>query len=181
MKRLLVSAGLLALLVAVAGSASAGTPNPLKRQLRLEKTKVAKLSRLNATNSTLIASLKKKLTADGDTIDKLNKQLGTDPSTSTTAPSDPSATDAETIAALKAQVATLTAQVAAQSQAGLAAVLAGNPDDLWNAVVAIYAKFPSMTADQLCGYDKLKDGNSTGAPPNDTNYTFTLWANCPAP
>ena len=74
----------------------------------------------------------------------------------------------------------MTAQVSQQSQTGLAAVLAGSPDDLWNAVVAIYAKFPTMTIDQLCGYDKLKDGNLTGAPPNDTNYTFTLWAGCPA-
>jgi hypothetical protein len=179
MKRLLVSLGLIALLVAVVGSASAGTPNPLKRQLRSEQAKVARLTRLNAANSTLIASLKKKLAADGDTIDKLNKQLGTDP-TNSTAPGDPSATDAQTIAALKAQVATLTAQVAQGSQAGLAAVLAGSPDDLWNAIVAIYAKFPSLPVDQPCGYDKIKDGNSTGAPPNDTNYTFTLWANCPA-
>ena len=181
MKRLLVSLGLVALVVAVASSASAGTPNPLKRQLRLEKAKVAKLTRLNAANSTLIASLKKKLNADGDTIDKLNKQLGTDPTDSTAPPSDSSGSDAATIAALKAQVAALTAQVQQQSQAGLAAVLAGTPDDLWNAVVAIYAKFPTLPADQQCGYDKLKDGDTTGLPPNDTNYTFTLWANCPAP
>jgi hypothetical protein len=179
MKRLLVSLGLLALLVAVVSSASAGTPNPLKRQLRLEKAKVAKLTRVNVANSTLIASLKKKLSADGATIDKLNKQLGTDP-TDSTAPGDPTASDADTIAALRAQVATLTTQVQQQSQAGLAAVLAGSPDDLWNAVVAIYAKFPTLPDDQQCGYDKLKDGNSTGLPPNDTNYTFTLWANCPA-
>ena len=89
MKRLLVSAGLLALLVAVASSASAGTSNPLKRQLRLEKAKVARLTRLNAANSTLIASLRKKLAADGDTIDKLNKQLGTSPVNSTAPPATP--------------------------------------------------------------------------------------------
>lgn len=61
--------------------------------------------------------------------------------------------DAATIAMLNGQVATLTAKVTAQASGGLAAVLAGNPDDMWAAVNAIWAAFPKMPSDQFCGYD----------------------------
>jgi hypothetical protein len=174
MKRLLIPAALLALVAVVVASASAGTSNPLTAQLRAQKAKVAKLTRLKAADDKLIVKLNKKLTASSATIATLNKQLGTDAG-STTSPSDSTGTDAATIADLQSQVATLTAQVSQKSQTGLQAVLAGTPDNLWAAIVAIYAKFPTLPVDQICGYDKATD-TSPGAPPTATDYTFTLWA-----
>ena len=174
MKRLLIPAALLALVAVVVASASAGTSNPLKAQLRVQKAKVAKLTRLKAADDQLIATLNKKLSVSTATIATLNKQLGSDAG-GTTSPSDPTGTDAATIADLKSQVATLTAQVSQKSQTGLQAVLAGTPDNLWAAIIAIYAKFPTLPADQICGYDKMTD-TSPGGPPTATEYTFTQWA-----
>jgi hypothetical protein len=52
------------------------------------------------------------------------------------------ATDAATITTLNAKVLALTSQVTAQAQGGLAAVLAGSPDDMWAATVALWTAFP---------------------------------------
>ena len=174
MKRLLVSLALLALVVAVVSSAAAGTPAPLKTQLRVQKAKAAKLRRQVTAETALIASLTKKLAANADTIDKLGKKVDAGDQAAQKLAAKAS-DDAATIKALNAQVAALNAQLSLGAQAGLPAVLAGTPDDLWNAIVAIYAKFPTLADDQSCGYDKVT-GISPGPPPNATDYTFTRWA-----
>ena len=160
--------------VAVTSSASTGTPKPPAAQLRLQKAQIARLTRAHTADATLIAALKRKLAGDGDTVDKLNAKLGENATAIHDLGTKLAAANAS-VATLSGQVTTLTSQVSQQAQGGLAAVLAGSPDDLWNAVVAIYARFPTLPADQVCGYDKTTD-TTPGPPPTGTDYTFTQWA-----
>jgi hypothetical protein len=46
------------------------------------------------------------------------------------------------------------ATIATQASGGTPAIIAGGPDAMWNAVVAIWAAFPMLTVDSHCGYTK---------------------------
>jgi hypothetical protein len=49
-----------------------------------------------------------------------------------------------TIGGLQAQIGGLQAQVAAQAQGGATAVIAGGPNAMWTAIVAIWQAFPML-------------------------------------
>jgi hypothetical protein len=80
--------------------------------------------------------------------------------------------DAAKIATLNGQVVTLKGQVTAQSQGGLAAVLAGTPDDMWAAVTALWTAFPKEPDTAFCGYDKSNTAFTIGST-TSTSWTFT--------
>jgi hypothetical protein len=69
------------------------------------------------------------------------------------------------------------ATIAAQASGGTAAIIAGGPDAMWNAVVAIWAMFPILAVDSHCGYTK---SNSTtgGTGPTLTYLEFEQITNC---
>ena len=145
MKKLCGIPVVLALALVVAAPVSAATtPNAiLKSQLRVQKAKVAKL--------------KSELAGARTTITTLNGQVATLTSQASATAILSSGKDA-TIAGLQTQNATLT-------QGGLAAVLAGSPTDLWNAIAAIYPLMPHSSG---CGLSK-----SYYASAPYFNYSFT--------
>lgn len=157
MRRHTFAAIVLALFV-VTPAATAATPNAtLKAQVRVQKAKVAKLQKQLATtkrrDAAKIAGLNATITAGVASMATLNGQ----------------------VAALTAKAAALTVQVTAQSQGGLAAVLAGNPDDLWNAVAAIWQVFPNVGG--ICGYQK-STSTFTSTSFNHTAFDFDSYSAC---
>jgi hypothetical protein len=52
------------------------------------------------------------------------------------------------------------ATIATQASGGTAAIIAGGPDAMWNAVSAIWAMFPILAVDSHCGY--TKSSSTTG-------------------
>ena len=69
------------------------------------------------------------------------------------------------------------ATIATQASGGTAAVIAGGPDAMWSAVVAIWAVFPSLTVDSHCGYTKTSS-TSGGTGPNVDELDFEQITNC---
>jgi hypothetical protein len=69
------------------------------------------------------------------------------------------------------------ATIAAQASGGTAAVIAGGPDAMWSAVVAIWAMFPMLAPDSHCGY--TKSGSTVNGPGPILNYLdFEQISNC---
>jgi hypothetical protein len=68
------------------------------------------------------------------------------------------------------------ATIATQASGGTAAIIAGGPDAMWNAVVAIWAMFPILAVDSHCGYTKTT--STTGGTPNLTYLDFEQITNC---
>jgi hypothetical protein len=69
------------------------------------------------------------------------------------------------------------ATIATQASGGTAAIIAGGPDAMWNAVVTIWAMFPILTVDSHCGYTKTT--STSGAPGPILNYLeFGQITNC---
>ncbi|HEY1478456.1 MAG TPA: hypothetical protein VGF46_00410 [Gaiellales bacterium] len=67
--------------------------------------------------------------------------------------------------------------IAAQAPGGTAAIIAGGPDAMWNAVVAIWAMFPILTIDSHCGYTKTS--STTGGPgPITSSLVFEQITSC---
>jgi hypothetical protein len=54
--------------------------------------------------------------------------------------------------------------IATQAAGGTAAIVAGGPDAMWNAVVAIWAMFPILAVDSHCGYTKSSSTTGTTGP-----------------
>jgi hypothetical protein len=69
------------------------------------------------------------------------------------------------------------ATIAAQAPGGTAAIIAGGPDAMWNAVVAIWAMFPSLAVDSHCGYTK-SSSTTGGTGPNVNTLDFEQITNC---
>ena len=67
--------------------------------------------------------------------------------------------------------------IAAQASGGTAAIIAGGPDAMWKAVVAIWAMFPILTVDSHCGYTKASS-TTGGTGPNLDNLMFEQITNC---
>ena len=80
--------------------------------------------------------------------------------------------DAATIATLNGQVVTLTGRITAQSQGGLAAVLAGSPDDMWPPSPRSGRRSPKEPDTAFCGYDKSNSAFTIGTITN-TSWTFS--------
>jgi hypothetical protein len=67
--------------------------------------------------------------------------------------------------------------IATQASGGTAAIIAGGPTAMWNAVVAIWGMFPILTVDSHCGYTKTS--STTGGPgPITTTMDFEQITNC---
>ena len=67
--------------------------------------------------------------------------------------------------------------IAAQASGGTAAIIAGGPDAMWNAVVAIWGMFPILAVDSHCGYTKTS--STTGGTGPILNYLeFEQITNC---
>lgn len=163
-------------LVVVVPAAGAATPRQqvarLQAQLaKVKRTDAAAIAKLKKTNAATVTGLQTQVTglqAQVATIAGLNASI-------TTLTAD-KATLAAQAGGLSTQVVQLTAQVTAQAQGGLAAVLAGNPLDLWNAVTAIWQVFPNETS-TLCGYQKsnyLFQSSSF----THTEYDFSAYTAC---
>jgi hypothetical protein len=69
------------------------------------------------------------------------------------------------------------ATIAAQASGGTAAVIAGGPDAMWNAVIAIWAVFPTLAVDSHCGYTK-SSSTTGGTGPNFNYLDFEQISNC---
>ena len=69
------------------------------------------------------------------------------------------------------------ATIAAQASGGTAAVIAGGPDAMWNAVVAIWAMFPTLAVDSHCGYTK-SSSTTGGTGPSFSYLDFEQITNC---
>jgi hypothetical protein len=67
--------------------------------------------------------------------------------------------------------------IAAQAPGGTAAIIAGGPDAMWNAVVAIWAAFPSLAVDSHCGYTKTSS-TTGGTGPSVYTLDFEQITNC---
>ena len=156
MKRTLIAAVILFSL-----SATPAIADPtLKQQLAAQKAKVAKLQGQLAKAE---AAAKSRHRKDTRTITTLSQDR---------------ADDLVLAAKRDDQILALTAQVTRQAQGGVAAVLAGSPTDLWNAVGAIWQAFPKLASGQSCGYDKANTAVvSTGS--SSTTWTFSL-TTCPS-
>ena len=69
------------------------------------------------------------------------------------------------------------ATIATQASGGTAAIIAGGPDAMWNAVVAIWGMFPILAVDSHCGY--TKSSSTTGGTGPIVNYLeFEQITNC---
>ena len=150
-------------------ASQAASPNAvLKAQLRTQKAKVAKLQ----------AQLAKTKRQDAATITGLKTQAGTIPGLNATIAglTADKATLGSQVTTLTTQVTTLNAQITQQAQGGLAAVLAGNPNDWWNAVTAIWQVFPNQTT-TLCGYQK-QNYLFVSSSFTHTEYDFSSYTNC---
>lgn len=77
-----------------------------------------------------------------------------------------------------ATVSALQATIAAQATGGVQAAIAGGPDAMWAAMVALWTAFPlSPPAGEICGYKKSDDlEGGTGLSFN--TFEFELVANC---
>ena len=67
--------------------------------------------------------------------------------------------------------------IASQASGGTAAIIAGGPDAMWNAVAAIWAMFPILAVDSHCGYTKTTS-TTGGTGPTLTYLDFELITNC---
>ena len=67
--------------------------------------------------------------------------------------------------------------IASQASGGTAAIIGGGPDAMWNAVVAIWAMFPSLAVDSHCGYTKTSSVG-TGATPSINVLEFEQITSC---
>jgi hypothetical protein len=67
--------------------------------------------------------------------------------------------------------------IATQASGGTAAIIAGGPDAMWNAVVAIWAMFPILAVDSHCGYTKASSTTGTTGP-TLTSLEFEQITNC---
>jgi hypothetical protein len=170
----------LAIILALPSAASAATPQQSIKQLGAQL----------ATSKTLVAKQKKQitsLTVQRDSYDAqwqiANASLATTQTALGGLTADRNAqaaglsTAPATIGALQVQIGGLQAQVAAQAQVGAAAVIAGGPNAMWAAIVAIWQAFPMLPPSGFCSYDK---DNSTfgGTGLNITHFTFTDYTNC---
>ena len=77
----------------------------------------------------------------------------------------------------KSWFANAEATIATQAAGGTAAVIAGGPDAMWNAVVAIWGVFPSLAVDSHCGYTKTS-ATTGGTGPNTNQLVFEQITNC---
>jgi hypothetical protein len=69
------------------------------------------------------------------------------------------------------------ATIATQASGGTAAIIAGGPDAMWNAVVAIWGAFPILAVDSHCGY--TKSSSTTGVTgPSFHDLDFEQITNC---
>ena len=143
MNRIVLPALLLVALV-LAAPASATTPKQFRAQIATQKAKVAALKKqlaaTKAADAATIAGLNGQITTLTTQVATVNGQLSAANTASGT-----------TIAGLNSTIAAQTAQITAQAQGGLAAVLAGNPTDLWNAVISIWQVFPMLPPSGFCG------------------------------
>jgi hypothetical protein len=159
-----------ALALGVAAPAHATTPKQFRAQVAAQKAKVATLKKQ-------LAAAKK---ADAKTITGLKGQvttLTTQVSTVTGQLAAANTASGTTIAGLNSTIAALNSKISAQVQGGLAAVLAGNTSDLFNAVAAIWQAFPFQPPAEICGFDKSNDiTGGTGL--NITRYSFVSYTNC---
>jgi hypothetical protein len=69
------------------------------------------------------------------------------------------------------------ATIATQASGGTGAIIAGGPDAMWNAVVAIWAMFPILAVDSHCGYTKTSS-TTGGTGPNLDELEFEQITNC---
>jgi hypothetical protein len=69
------------------------------------------------------------------------------------------------------------ATIAAQASGGTAAIIAGGPDAMWNAVEAIWAMFPMLAVDSHCGYTK-STSTTGGTGPIVNTLDFEQITNC---
>jgi hypothetical protein len=69
------------------------------------------------------------------------------------------------------------ATIATQASGGTAAIIAGGPDAMWNAVVAIWAVFPTLAVDSHCGYTK-SSSTTGGSGPSIYQLYFEQITNC---
>jgi hypothetical protein len=67
--------------------------------------------------------------------------------------------------------------IAAQAAGGTTAIIAGGPDAMWNAVVAIWAMFPILAVDSHCGYTK-STSTTGGTGPTFSYLDFEQITNC---
>jgi hypothetical protein len=70
------------------------------------------------------------------------------------------------------------ATIATQASGGTAAIIGGGPDAMWNAVVAIWDVFPSLTVDSHCGYTKTTSTTGGGTAPSVETVDFEQISNC---
>jgi hypothetical protein len=170
----------LAIVLALPSAASAATPQQTIKQLRAQL----------ATSKSLVAKQKKQITSLTAQRDGFDAQLQTTKASlattqaalgGVTADRDAQAaglsTATATIGALQVQIGGLQAQVAAQAQGGAAAVIAGGPNAMWAAIVAIWQAFPMLPPSGFCGYDK-SNSITGGTGLNFARYDFENITNC---
>ena len=174
MKRVFALLAVLALVLAIGVSAQAATP---KQQLKAQKAKVAKLqaqlAKVKKDDAAKIAGLNAQVASLTGQVATLNGQVATVTGQLTAA----GTASSTTIAGLNGTIAALNTKVTQQAQGGLAAVLAGNPTDLWNAVLAIWQVFPLQPPTEFCGFDK-RNNVTGGTGLNFADYTFSNTTNC---
>jgi hypothetical protein len=168
----LISLGLV-LAVTFTSAASAATPQQTVKQLR------AQLASVTKSRNTLKATVARDKSAYQLEVQLLalatNDAAGTH--TALTAMTSDRDAQAAALSTANATVGALQGQVAAQAQGGAASVIAGGPNAMWAAVVAIWQAFPVLPPSGFCGYDK---DNSTlgGTGLNIMHFTFTDYTNC---
>lgn len=109
----------------------------------------------SSVNAPTISQLKAKIKAQSNRISDLNDQIDAQDATI----SDQS----DTITRLRARDP-------------LDAVVARNPDGLWNAMLAIWHAFPTRPPGQLCGYDK--SSSTAGLGLTLSSFQFDEWQGC---
>jgi hypothetical protein len=139
---------------------------PTKRSIMLLAVTAAILSlatpAMAQTPQAQIASLKKQLAAAKKTNLRLEKQ---------------NAKLSGLYATEKSWFKQAEGTIATQASGGTAAIIAGGPDAMWNAVEAIWAMFPILAVDSHCGY--TKSSSTTGGTGPTFNYLdFELITNC---
>jgi hypothetical protein len=70
------------------------------------------------------------------------------------------------------------ATIATQAAGGTGAIIAGGPDAMWNAVVAIWAMFPMLAVDSHCGYTKTSSTTGGGTAPSVSTLDFEQITSC---
>jgi hypothetical protein len=150
MKRILVSA---LLLLSLSASPALAGPT-LKQQLAAEKAKVAKLQR-QFEHVKMAARAKRQ----ADAAETASWQRG-------------QREDLVVIGRLQSDNRALQAQITAQANGGVEAVLASGQTNMWEALKAIWQAFPQFAAGQTCGFDKSASLKVTDNAFADS-YTFT--------